>query len=315
MAPSGKTATVYSVSASGKTDEIYVNEVAQIGVENSYASLTPAELNGHLYLLGYGPAQDHLDVYEFTPGAPWIAPTAAKPLIGKAKDIINGFTLGNQPYLSVYTAQNGVFETYSLQSELSLSKPYEFYRNHELAISKGFTTVRFFTQFGQVVFLGYNITTGYVAMYTASITPSSAPGVLPLLMLPIWAHPWAPGWTRFAFFQFGGENFFLKTNVANPKKLNVNIDHVLDTLGAGTAEVGTLLTLADALHLTNVEPFTLGNGEPYFVTYISDTGAATLNRFHGDCLGWSTVAKFAAPAGATVVVPLAADGKMFLLFA
>ncbi len=135
-------------------------------------------------------------------------------------------------------------------------------------------------------------------------------------MLPIWAHPWAPGWTRFAFFQFGGENFFLKTNVGNSKKLNVNIDHVLDTLSAGTAEVGTQLTLADALELNNVEPFTLGAGDPYFATYISKSGTLTLNRFHSDCLGWTTVAKFDGEPGTRVMAPVrTSDRNVFLVLA
>jgi hypothetical protein len=168
-----------------------------------------------------------------------------------------------------------------------------------------------------MVVLGYSMKTGYVAIYTASVTPVSAtPGTPPLLMLPVWAHPWAPGWTRFAFFQFGGENFFLKTNVADPAKLNVNIDHIFDTLSAGTVEVGSHLPLADALDLSNVEPFTLGDGDPYFVAYISKSGSATLSRFHSDGLGWTPVAKFNAQAGAGVVTPVAtADGKLFLVFA
>jgi hypothetical protein len=317
MTSPGKTAVVYSVTSAGEAGVLRVEEAAQAAVRSQYSSLTPTMVAGQSYLLGYNPAQDCLDVYQFQPSAPWLTPAAAKPVIGEGKDIVNAFTLGNQPYVSVYTAENGVFEVYCIDSGLSLSKPYVFYRNHELAVSKGFTTVKAFTQLAQVVILGYNMKTGYVAMYTASITPvSAAPGTPPLLMLPVWAHPWAPGWTRFAFFQFGGENFFLKTNVADPTKLNVNIDHILDTLSAGTVEVGSHLPLADALDLSNVEPFTLGDGDPYFVAYISKSGSATLNRFHSDCLGWTPVAEFNAQAGAAVVTPVTtADGKLFLVFA
>ena len=119
--------------------------------------------------------------------------------------------------------------------------------------------------------------------------------------------------TRFAFFLLGGEPFFLKTNT---KKLNVNIDHVLDTLASGTTEVGTLLQnqLPDALKITNVEPLLLGNADPWFVTYISPTGAATLNRIHADCLGWTQGASFKAPNGSTTVTPLTAGGQTLLVF-
>jgi hypothetical protein len=310
-----ETAVVFGVTPGNKTDTLVVKELGKAPLSGSYTSLVALPVNDQVHLLAYGPAQDHLDIYAFTPAKPWLKSVAGKPNIGKGKDIINAFTLGNLPYVSAYTAKNGMFETYSIATDLTISKPYQFYRNHELAISHGFSTVKFFTQFGQMAFLGYRADTGYVAMYTLNVTVSSpAPGAPPLLMLPVWSHPWAPGWMRFAFFQFGGEPFFLKTNV---KILNVNIDHVLDTLSAGTAEVGTLLQaqLPDALKITNVEPFTLANGEPYFVTYMSGTGAATLNRIHADCLGWTEVARFEAPKNSSVVTPVSVGGQLFLIFA
>jgi hypothetical protein len=307
---------VFSVTPGSKVDTLTVKEVGKPPLSGKYSSLTPISIGGQVNLLGYDPSQDHFDIYAFTPAAPWLKEASAKPVIGKAKDIISGFTLGNLPYVCVYTAKNGVFETYSVGTDLSFSsQPYKFYRNHELAVSHGFTTLKPFTQFGEVALLGYRADTGYVAMYSVSVSvSSSAPGVPPLIMLPIWAHPWAPGWMRFAFFYLGGEPFFLKTNV---KVLNVNIDHVLDTLSAGTSEVGTLLQnqLPDALKIANVEPFTLGNGEPYFVTYISGTGAATLNRIHADCLGWTQVASFKAPPKSTTVTPVTSGGQVFLIFA
>jgi hypothetical protein len=311
-----QSAKVFSIAFGSKVDTLAVKEVGKPSLTGKYTSFTPISIAGQVNLLGYDPSQDHFDIYTFTAAAPWLKETSAKPVIGKAKDIINGFTLGNLPYVCVYTAKNGVFETYSVGNDLSFSKtPYKFYRNHELAVSQGFTTLKPFTQFGEVVFLGYRADTGYVAMYSVSVSVSSpVPDAPPLIMLPIWAHPWAPGWMRFAFFQLGGEPFFLKTNV---KILNVNIDHILDTLSAGTTEVGTLLQaqLPDALKITNVEPFTLANGEPYFVTYIAGTGAATLNRIHADCQGWTQVASFKAPPKSTTVTPVTSGGQVFLIFA
>jgi hypothetical protein len=310
-------ASIYLVSR-GTGDALAAKEVAIVDLEAKYTTLLVVPVHGKEYLFGYNPAQDHFDIYEFTASSPWLKPVAAKPAIGKSNDIVNTFTLGNMAYIAAYTAKNGVFEVYSVASDLSFSKPYEFYRNHELAVSKGFSTLKPFVQFGQVAFLGYRTDTGYVAMYTVSTQVSSpAPGVPPIVMLPVWAHPWAPGWTRFAFFLFGGEPFFLKTNVANPKKLNVNIDHVLDALPSGTSEVGTLLQnqLPDALELTNVEPCYLGNGDPYFATYIATSGAATLNRIHGDCLGWTQAVAFKAPAGASVLTPVSINNHLYLVFA
>jgi len=312
MAANAPAASIFSVSLASATDAATVTHLADVTVPSSYVSFTPVAVGSKTYLLGYNPAQPTLDVFEFTPAAPWLQLASAKPQIGAAKDKICVFTLGNLPYLCVYTAKNGVFETYLVASDLTLSKPYEFYRNHELALSQNFTTLKFFAQFGQVVFLGYR-DDGYVAMYTATTAVSSpSPDIPPLLMTPQWSHMWAPGWTRFAFFQFGGEPFFLKTNT---QKLNVNIDHVLDTLSLGTTEVGTLLQaqLPAALQLTNVEPLTLGDADPWFVTYIASTGSATLNRIHADCLGWTQGAQFTSTPGASVVAPLAVGGQTFLI--
>jgi hypothetical protein len=313
--PAKPTATVFALAPGAKANALAAKEVGKADLKAAYSSLTPVTVEGQSLLFGYAPGQDHFDVYAFSAKAPWLRPLPAKPAIGKGKDIINAFTLGNAPYVCGYTAKNGIFEISSVAKDLSLSAPYRFYRNHELAVSHDFTTLKPFTQFGQVCFLGYRGDNGYVAMYSLSVVVSSpAPGVPPLLMLPVWSHPWAPGWTRFAFFQLGGETFFFKTNT---KVLNVNIDHVLDTLSAGTTEVGTLLQaqLPDALKITNVEPIIPGEAVPHFVTYIAPTGAATVNRIHADCLGWTQALAFEAPAKAGVVTPVTLGEQAFLIFA
>ena len=83
------------------------------------------------------------------------------------------FTLGNRPYLVAYVAKIGVFNIYSIGNNLALSKPLLFFRNHELALSQGFATVKSFSLFGEVAFLGYRNDTGYVAMYTLVMTSTS----------------------------------------------------------------------------------------------------------------------------------------------
>ena len=305
-------ATIFSVSLGASLKSTTVKQVGTVPLSGGYSVVVPAVVAGKPYLFAYDPSSPTADVFAFTAGAPWLATTKTKLTIGSAKDKLNVFTLGNAPYLSVYTAKNGVFQVYSIADDLTLSQPYVFYRNHELALSQNFTTLKFFTQFGQVVALGYR-DDGYVAMYTTNIVASSPADMPPLLMNPVWSHMWAPGWTRFAFFQLGGEPFFLKTNT---KKLNVNIDHVLDTLSAGTSEVGTWLQdqLPDALKITNVEPLVLGDADPWFVTYIGPTGAATLNRIHADCQGWTQGASFNAPTGAQTVTPLPVGNQTFLIF-
>ena len=305
-------AVVFVVAAGSSHDAGDVQQVATTSLPSMYSVVTATNIGSKTYLFAYDPSLTTADIFECTGSAPYLAEVNTKLTIGKAKDKLNVFTLGNQVYLSVYTANSGVFQIYSVAADLSLSKPYEFYRNHELALSQNFSTLKFFTQFGQVVALGYR-DDGYVTLYTVGVVAISYNGVPPLLMTPVWSHMWAPGWTRFAFFQLGGETFFLKTNL---KKLNVNIDHVLDSLSAGTAEVGTLLQnqLPDALKLTNVEPVLLGNADPWFVTYNSTTGASNLNRIHSDCLGWTVGASFNAPTGKTTLTPVTVGDKVFFVY-
>jgi len=58
-----------------------------------------------------------------------------------------------------------------------------------------------------------------------------------------------------------------------------------------------------------VQAFALGNGDPFFIAYAKKNGHTTLNRFHSDCLGWTTVATLTAKANAAQACPvmLAAD--------
>jgi hypothetical protein len=321
-----KQAAIYSVSAGGKPNTLTVSALGTAPVNGSYASLTPITIKGATYLLGFSPASATLDIYSFSAKKPYLTGVAAKPTIGTGRDILNVFSLGGVSYLVMYTAKNGVFEVYAVGDDFSLSaKPYEFFRNHELAISQGFSTLKTFLCQGQVAFLGYNNVNGYVALYTAETIPEAAGGAAkpPIQINPVWAHAWAKGWNRFALFQFGGCTFFLKTNTWKP---NVNIDHVLDVLAQGTVEVGALVgaegttgqlqSLANAQSLTNCEPFIFGPGDPYFVTYISKSGAMTLNRFNGDCLGWTTEVSLTAQTDGTAVTPVMVSAQsVFLIVA
>ena len=302
---------VYEIQAGSKPDTLNVKQVgSSAGISSAYANLATTVVKGQNYLVGYNPAANHLDFYQFTTSAPWLKAAKSANKIQTGLSIIDPFVIGNKPAVVGYEPKKGILWVYELADDLSLSKtPYEFFRNHEPSLTQGFATLKSFTAFGQVVFMGYNADNGYVAMYTVQVTATSPAGTPPLLFMPAWAHNWAKGWTRFAFFQLGGENFFLKTNIVKP---NVNIDHVMDGLSTGTAEVGTNLVLKDAQQLTLVEAFYLGNGEPYFVTY-KPNGEVTLYRFHTDCLGWTQVASLTSKSNATHLVPLASGGKQYLL--
>ncbi len=308
MATTRGSSQVYLIQSGDKPNTLAVKQVASTDDLNKYASLSSLTVKGQAYLFGYNPSSDRLDIYQFSNVSPWVRKVPAQPKVGSGLDIIEPFVIGNRPHLMCYTAKNGTFDLFALDDEFSVSKPSRFYRSHEPGLTQGFTTIKPFACFGQVVFLGYNGENGHVAMYTLAVIPTSPDDTPPLRMSAVWSHQWAKGWTRFAFFQFGGENFFLKTNTWKP---NVNIDHVLDNL-SGTVQVGTNLDLKNAQQLEIVQPVNPENRDPYFVTY-EKSGEVTLNRFNGNCLGWITVASFKSKENATQVIPIEVNGSMYFL--
>jgi hypothetical protein len=309
MATRRNSASIYSIQQGEKQNILEVNHVGSTpDLNTSYASLSKLAVKARVYLLGYDTKSAQPDVYQFQSGSPWVTRLSTQLKIGSGVDIIEPFVIGNQPHLMCYRAKDGTMEMFAIGDELSLSKPYRYVRYSEPGLTQGFTTLKPFTCFGQIVFLGYNGENGYVAMYTLSVVASSPANTPPLRMTPVWSHHWAKGWTRFAFFQLGGENFFLKTNTWKP---NVNIDHVLDDL-SGAVPVGTNLDLKNAQELGSVQAFNLEHGDPYFATY-EKNGEVTLNHFNSNCLGWTTVAVFKSKENATHAIPIEVEGKLLLL--
>ncbi len=257
---------------------------------------------GQAFLVDYAASSGKAAMSELTNDKP---PKAAKTFDLKAGwDALDGFLLGNVPYLMTYkpgakgSDPSGLFSFVPFGQSLTPGTPFPFKRPHEPGITAGFTTVKMLVTPTNTVYLfGYNEATGHVATYTVSVTESGDP---PLLIKAVWSHTWATGWTRFAFFRFAGETFFLKTNVKYP---NVNIDHVFDDLTQDTLEVVTNMQdkLPNALDLTICQSFTLENGEPHFVAYQKD-GTARFYRFWGNGQGWTPVLKTKLAAGATQIL-------------
>ena len=238
---------------------------------------------------------------------------AADLVLKPGFDAIMPFVIGNQPHLMCYETTKGNFWFYPVNADATLGQPYNFRRTHEPGTTAGFTTVKPFVAEpgGRVAFLGYNSATGAVAIYTLTITATSPSGQPPLFALVQWAHLWAKGWTRFAFFTMGSANFFFKTNIVYE---NVNIDRILDDLTTGTIEVSTKMQaqLPDDLTIKLVEPLYFGHGEPHFISYMDD-GAFKLFRFWNDCAGWDLVANSTMMPSANFMVPINREQQLLLL--
>ncbi|GAF71683.1 unnamed protein product [marine sediment metagenome] len=303
---------VCRIRPSEKVDIVNVDSVLDVELDHPLANrptnLVTAQIAGKCYLLMYEASSDVAAVYSVDDDAKQLH-LAGKLKIRAGWDSVDHLVIGNQPHLMCYQKLKGIFHFFPVISPTEVAPPYEFYRNHDPGITKGFSVIKPFVAAGAAAFLGYCQEDGRVAIYTLSVTATSLDGVPPLNALNVWSHQWAKGWTRFAFFQFGGENFFLKTNIAKP---NVNIDHILDGLSGGTIEVATKMALKDAQELDVVTPVILANGDPYFVTY-RKSGAITVNRFHADCLGWTTVAELTGLVNATSLLSFRIDSATYIL--
>ena len=274
-----------------------------------YSNLFPIELDGKNHLLGYHRDDGGLDIFHLIDSPPWVNKLPVSARINPGYDHIEPFVMGNLTHLMCYSSKGGAFEFFGLAADgFSLSEPFRYFRDREPTVTLGFTTVKALTSMSQLGILGYNFDDGHVATFRLSVRTTSPPGVPPLALSPVSSHYWARGWTRFAFFRFGGENFFLKTNVVKP---NVNIDHVLDDL-SGSVPVGSHLDLHHADRLGIVRPVELADEAPHFATY-EKTGEVTLNRIRSDCLGWTTVVSFKSKENAVHLVPYAIGSKAMMI--
>lgn len=305
--------TLYSVQPSSKAGALAVEPVwKQDGTSplaSGYRHLLPVSVGGATYVIAVDEA-NAVSAFRIEDSDPWVVPVDSQLDIGGPWDVIEPFEIGNVPHLLAYSSDDGGFSFIPLTDELGTKPPYQYSRRRDPGMTKGFDVTSPVVINGAVYYLCYSFDGGQVYIYSLDVVASSPPSRAPLISKPVWLHQWARRWTRFAFFELGGESYFLKTNVG---KLNVNIDHIQDNPADGTVEVGTYLDLEDALDLDIVRAFYLGGGNPYFVTYMK-SGKTTLNRFNGDCRGWTTEARLDTVAEATQIVPIQSGEICYLLF-
>lgn len=305
---------LFAVRPTPTVDKLSVDPIdTAAALPLGYTNIVFLRVGNNPYLCAYNAKTGDTDLYVLTEEEPWVTPVASRvDLSGGPWDCLTTFVLGNDPYLLTYRAKDGMFGFYRVAPDLSSSPPYSFYFSRNTPTT-GFTEIAPVSSLGAQYVLGYNFDDGTVAAFSVSVTTSSAGGVSPLIALNVWYHHWAKGWTRFAFFQLGGANFFFKINTA---KLNVNIDHLNDDPAAGTVEVGSFLQsqLPDALAITNSAILPWTHGDPYLITYISSSGSTSIYRIHGDCLGWTMAASRITVAGASIVVPYSIGDNSYSLF-
>jgi len=304
-----KAPAIYSITETERRGQLLIEPTwVQNGdgpLRPGYAHFSAINIGGQAHLLAVADGGE-ASLFTLTGGKPQAVDAPLS--FGHAVDAVDSFVLGDETYVYTYVAKDGMLRFHRLRDR-SLSQPFEYFRARQPGITVGWTTVKAFTYQRALHICGYGYETGEVILLKVAVTPTSEGGAPPLDVETTWSWTWAKGWTRFAFFQIGGENFFLKTNLLKP---NVNIDHLSDDPGRRSSEIGTHLTLADAATLTSCDPFLLADGHPGFTTCRPD-GHITFNRVHPDCRGWTTEATLEAAFGPTHLVHWRTSNRAFVL--
>jgi hypothetical protein len=306
-------AAIYTISPTERCDQLSVDlaweQPALAPLDPEYAQLAHVSIGSKPHLIAVAP-EGRATLYALLDRVPFFEPVPCNLNFGGGVDAVEGFVLGNRTFVLGYFAKQGRLRFYEIGSRGECSDSFEYARLREPGLSIGWTMIAPLVYLKQVFLAAYSFDTGAVDLLKVTAAATSPLGVPPLDVSTVWSWTWARGWTRFAWFTMGGENFFLKTNVLKP---NVNIDHLSDDPKRRSGEIGTHLILEDAADLTLVKPFCMAGGAPHFVSTRGD-GKAVWYRIHPDCQGWTAVARTQVMAGASELLCYTAGDRRFALF-
>jgi hypothetical protein len=304
---------IYTISPSAQANAVKVDQAwSGGGIGSGLKNLIQFPWANGVLLLGQA-AGGALQSYQLTATAPFVAPVASKFDLAGACDILQPFVIGGQQHVIAYRAQKGELSFHRVGADLTLSKPFKYHRLRSPGLTTGWTMMQPLTYLGMVYYVTYDRKTGAVEMFNVNVTADSEGGAAPLSTLNVWSWMWAHGWTHFAFFQFGGENFFFKINVDTP---NVNIDHLSLDPNSRSNEVCTQKgdEWPDNQDPTlKVRPLTLSHGTPYLISYLP-SGKTTFFRVNADCQGWTKEAEQKTIADASDIVTYRIGDQSFALF-
>ena len=304
--------TVFSLSrtALNQIDLEPIGEVTSDALTDGVTSATVYQKDSKITLAIYRRGDGELRLLSASSFAPILVDKASLA-IGDSYDQVCTFHIGNRAHAMCYRKKSGQVAFFEIEGGILSTYPYRYARLHEPATTTNLSMLDTFVNRGLVSFMGYSYETGQVALYTLNVTATSTGGAPPLICHHVWAGTWSPGWVRFFFFEMGGANFFLKTNVA---RLNVNIDRIYDDLSQGTAEVASHLEahLPGAVDIVSLRGFYMEGGEPFFAAVGAD-GTLSVYRIHPDCRGWTQVATRKGFTTQIQLLPFTINGRTLLL--
>lgn len=260
---------------------------------NFSAKLT---LEDTLYTLLYSATSNTLSVFGHDT-TDYLVATAAIEM-PKSLDMLDVFYLGGMPYLVTYASDGNYLNFYRYNSDHTLDAV------HNMYIGTGLTMVKALAYRDISFIVAYNGTTGDCTKYQVTLPPYNG-----LSVLETWSDSWAKTWGHFNFFQFGGENFFLKANQTHEK---VNIDHFMDDPDEGSHPVLSQPASSAMLNAQAISIFQGNEGQAYFLVYESN-GSLSLNSIYPNCLGWWELTTTTATSSGKLLQPLTINNQSYLL--
>jgi hypothetical protein len=308
---------LYEISVSEHTGIVNVSNVwtqSGVGIASGLKNFIQFAWDGGVLLLAQG-ADGSVQSYRLTAAAPFVAPVKSNFDLGGPCDILKPFLIGGVQHVVAYRAASGKLSFHRVNADMTLSKPYVYYRLRSPGLTTGWTMMETITYLNMAYYVSYDTKTGAVELFNINVTATGAGDIPPLQSLNVWSWEWAHDWTRFAFFQLGGENFFFKINIGPSP--NVNIDHLCLDPNLRSNEVCTKMSKQMPNNQDPtliVRPLILNQGTPYLVNYLPGTGATIFYRVHSDCQGWSSEASLNTVTGASDIVTYQLGGRSFALF-
>ena len=301
---SNTNSALYSIEQASEANTLDVTALTGASdLDASFSLLFTFELEDKNYLVGFDPNALLFVFYQINAVSSEAGQSVVFEKITTADsdtawDSVSPFLLGGDPCFVAYHKESGLMRIYGIIQDLTITALLDYQKSS----TKGLTTIAPFTYRYGVYLVAYNNENGEVNYYQLTVPSDDA-----LYMTSIWSDKWAKGWTRFAFFKWGGENFFLKQN---PVYNNVNIDHIMSDPTEGSHPVGTHLDLE--MDLDIIITFTLPDENPYFIAYKND-GTAVFNRFNGSGQSWLLEASETILANANQLIPFSISNVTYLL--
>lgn len=293
---------LYQINSTNEPDGLKIKEInnSMINpIQEGLESFVTFKMNSKTYTIGFDSANKKAIIYNtYNKEADQYFTLAGNTDIAFGSTIVDVFYMGNIPMLLTYDPTSEYADLVQISEDFKLTSAYQ------VKIGKGLSTVKTFSYRFSQFFIAYDITSGHVEKFEISIPPHQ-----PVYAEKTWSDKWAQGWTRFSFFQLGGENFFIKTNLKYNK---VNIDHFMDDPNESSHPVLDMDAPAQMVGLSDVSAFTNEIGDPFFTTYRSN-GEMTFNRINGNCLGWKDLSSETSIKNASDLMSFTVDNKNYVL--